>query len=229
MNTSATGFQPSCIKKFGPSLGARVFQAFSEAFNWLPLGCVVGNRILIVHGGIGDGNWDLERLRSVQRPLNNDQLYADPVIYNVLWSDPIPETLEGSFGVHYSPRDGHAKKICRFGEDVTMAFLKRNKLDMLIRSHEAMQKGCGYEVMHGGKCVRVFSARDYEGHINDACVFSIRRRNPMGDVLSHTILVRPQVLRSIHFGERPQDEDDHPTSVFNCGAADETESGDSEA
>merc|ERR1712183_784590 len=60
-----------------------------------------------------------------------------------------------------------------------------------------MMKGRGYEVMHGGKCVRVFSARDYEHNHNDACVLSIRRRNPhFGD----TILVRPQVLRSI---ERP--------------------------
>ncbi|KAG1681762.1 Serine/threonine-protein phosphatase 5 [Nymphon striatum] len=40
---------------------------------------------------------------------------------------------------------------CQFGPDVTHAFLKRNKLDYIVRSHEVKQ--LGYEVAHDGKCI----------------------------------------------------------------------------
>ena len=39
------------------------------AFDQLPLACVVGGHILCVHGGVGDGRWDLNDLRAVRRPL----------------------------------------------------------------------------------------------------------------------------------------------------------------
>merc|ERR1712232_543873 len=197
MNTGERGFRAVCENRFGPRKGAEVYRAFIDAFDWLPLGCVVAGRILILHGGIGDGNWELNHLDNVQRPLTTHSLPADRIVYNMLWSDPIPETQLDSFGVHGSPRDNHAHLICRFGRDVTKQFLERNGLDMIIRSHEARVKGHGYEVLHEGKCVRVFSARDYEHNHNDACVLSIRRRNPH---FGETILIRPQVLRSI---ERP--------------------------
>lgn len=45
------------------------------------------------------------------------------------------------------------------GPDVTENFLKRNKLDYIIRSHEV--KDMGYEIAHDGKCITVFSAPNY--------------------------------------------------------------------
>lgn len=45
------------------------------------------------------------------------------------------------------------------GPDVTQNFLKRNKLDYIIRSHEV--KDMGYEIAHDGKCITVFSAPNY--------------------------------------------------------------------
>ena len=49
----------------------------------------------------------------------------------------------------------------RFGADVTAAFLQRNDLKYIIRSHEvAMQ---GYELHHNNKLVTVFSAPFYCG------------------------------------------------------------------
>ena len=47
----------------------------------------------------------------------------------------------------------------QFGPDVTQAFLKRNKLELIVRSHEV--KAQGYEVAHGGKLITVFSAPNY--------------------------------------------------------------------
>jgi diadenosine tetraphosphatase ApaH/serine/threonine PP2A family protein phosphatase len=195
-NMGIRGLEAECHTKLG-QYGGRVFQAIHNAFNWLPLGCLVQQRILCVHGGIGDGNWSLQHLENlpgpVARPMDHDKIAKDKVVYNVLWSDPIPDdgdTRSDIFGVHDSPRDNHANMIVTFGKDVTEWFCRRNRLDMIIRSHQALVRGFGYDVMHGGKLVRVFSARDYEGggH-NDGCLLHIDEKH------GH-LVVRPQVIRS---------------------------------
>jgi diadenosine tetraphosphatase ApaH/serine/threonine PP2A family protein phosphatase len=190
------GLEAECAQKMG-HYAPRVFDSIQNAFNWLPLGAILGDRILVVHGGIGHGNWDVGYLENlpahVARPIDHDKIPTDKIVYNVLWSDPIPDDGDDRpeiTGVHDSPRDGHAHMIVTFGRDITEAFCARNSLDMIIRSHQALAKGYGYDVMHGGKCVRVFSARDYEGSGNDGCVLDVEQ----GD--GH-LLVRPQVLRSL--------------------------------
>ena len=68
----------------------------------------------------------------------------------LLWSDPQPQkgrsTSKRGVGV-------------QFGPDVTEKFIELNNLDYVIRSHEV--KNEGYEEMHGGKCITVFSAPNY--------------------------------------------------------------------
>ncbi len=46
-----------------------------------------------------------------------------------------------------------------FGPDYTAAFLERNNLQLLVRSHEMQEEG--YTVDHDGKCITVFSAPNY--------------------------------------------------------------------
>jgi len=188
----SAGFEAQVTQRLGNSVGPRVFSAVHNAFNFLPLGCLVSGKILSVHGGIGDGTWSLNYLNRVRRPLDHDSIPADPVVYNVLWSDPIPDDpgQANTFGVHDSPRDGHAHMIVTFGQDITAKFCANNHIDMIVRSHQAITRGYGYDVMHGGRCVRVFSARDYEGQGNDGCILHIAD-TPEG------IIVRPQVLRSL--------------------------------
>lgn len=68
----------------------------------------------------------------------------------LLWSDPQPNT-----GRAASKRGVGIQ----FGPDVTHEFLRTNKLDYIIRSHE--MKHNGYEVAHDNKCITVFSAPNY--------------------------------------------------------------------
>lgn len=69
---------------------------------------------------------------------------------DLLWSD--PQNVTG--------RSPSKRGVgIQFGPNVTQAFLERNKLDYIIRSHEV--KDQGYEVSHDGKCVTVFSAPNY--------------------------------------------------------------------
>lgn len=183
------GFLDVCNARLA-SYSYAVYEKISITFNWLPLGCIISDKILVVHGGIGDGHWNLESVQMVQRPLSHEALSSNPVLYNILWSDPLAEDGCNGFGVHDSPRDNHSHLVKSFGQDITKHFLEFNGLDMVVRSHEARPGGCGYEAMHAGQCMRVFSARDYEGMNNDGAILSITRD---GDV----IVVRPQVLRSL--------------------------------
>ena len=69
---------------------------------------------------------------------------------DLLWSDPCASAgrLPSQRGVG-----------CMFGPNITNAFLELNGLDLIVRSHEV--KNEGYEVMHGGKCITIFSAPNY--------------------------------------------------------------------
>mmetsp|Transcript_36620 Transcript_36620/g.67118 ORF Transcript_36620/g.67118 Transcript_36620/m.67118 type:complete len:434 (+) Transcript_36620:109-1410(+) len=193
-----TGFEKACIDRFGPDKGREVFACITWSFEYLPLASVVGESILVVHGGIGQGDWLVSQLLKVNRPLKHHDLSSNKWIYNLLWSDPVDEDKgEEGFGVHDSPRDNHKHLVMTFGLDVTQEFLKKNGLGAIIRSHEAKTNGYGYEVMHGEHLIRVFSARDYgNGHQkNDGSILSIT-------LSSHQLLITPQVLQSLT-KERP--------------------------
>lgn len=44
----------------------RLLKLIDEVYRWLPLGTIVNNRVLVVHGGISDST-DLDMIRSLDR------------------------------------------------------------------------------------------------------------------------------------------------------------------
>lgn len=121
---------------------------FTEIFNWLPLAHCINNKILVMHGGLfKDDNVTLDDLRKIDR---NRQPPESGLMCELLWSDPqpMPGRAESKRGVG-----------TMFGPDITSKFLQRNNLEYIIRSHEVKPEG--YEVMHDGKCITVFSAPNY--------------------------------------------------------------------
>ena len=121
---------------------------FTEVFRCLPLAAVVGGTVFVVHGGLFTrDDVTLDELRSLDR-------FREPpdegLMCELLWSDPHP-------GVGRVPSKRGVG--CAFGADVTKAFLQRNGLQLLVRSHEVKEDG--YEVCHDGCCVTVFSAPNY--------------------------------------------------------------------
>lgn len=189
------GFDRACDEHFG-SNGTRAFEAFYSVFDWLPLAALIGGRVLVIHGGLGDGQWTLNMLGSVERPLHSSKLFTalDGVIYNILWSDPLvadASTPVETFGVHVSPRTKHSAVMKAFGRDVTEKFCIQNDLSLVIRSHQFKKSGKGYGFMHDGWLVRVFSARNYMGkHDNDAGMLLVGCAEGSPD----TLLVRPQTF-----------------------------------
>ncbi|OLQ06833.1 hypothetical protein AK812_SmicGene9814 [Symbiodinium microadriaticum] len=58
----------------------QVFEAIHSAFDWLPIGALVGDKALVIHGGLGrgrsagqegrgDGSWGLHDLEHIKRPM----------------------------------------------------------------------------------------------------------------------------------------------------------------
>jgi serine/threonine-protein phosphatase 5 len=124
-----------------------LFLRFNKLFSILPISHVVGEKIFVVHGGLPRKDVSLEELSDLEHEL--------------LWNDPSDQP-----GITGNPRgDG----VYRFGPDITDRFLKRNKLELLVRSHEMVNEG--FEFSQNGKCVTVFSASNYTGYFRNKGAF----------------------------------------------------------
>eukprot|EP00929_Paragymnodinium_shiwhaense_P024992 TRINITY_DN15225_c1_g1_i1.p1 TRINITY_DN15225_c1_g1~~TRINITY_DN15225_c1_g1_i1.p1 ORF type:complete len:647 (+),score=145.61 TRINITY_DN15225_c1_g1_i1:104-2044(+) len=138
------GFEGEVREKCGDSM----MPLFTDIFQWLPLGHVIGGKVLVVHGGLF--SQDSTTLDDVRRVDRHCEPPDEGPMHELLWSDP-----------QLSPGRSPSKRGVGvgFGPDVCARFLHRNGLELLIRSHEC--KDMGYEVMHDGKTITVFSAPNY--------------------------------------------------------------------
>jgi len=123
---------------------------FSETFSALPLATLVGNKYLVLHGGLfSKDGVTLDDIRKIDRHARR-QPASEGLVNEMLWTDPQP-----------NPGRGPSKRGVglQFGPDITKAFCDANGLDAVIRSHEVRMGG--YEVEHNKRLVTVFSAPNY--------------------------------------------------------------------
>ncbi|EGD92599.1 serine/threonine protein phosphatase PPT1 [Trichophyton tonsurans CBS 112818] len=142
----AYGFEGECKAKYSE----RLFKVFSESFSALALATLIGQKYLVLHGGLfSDDNISLADIRALNRH-NQRQPGQSGLMMEMLWTD--PQTLPGR---------GPSKRGVgmQFGPDVTKLFCEKNGLEAIIRSHEVRMEG--YEVEHDGRCITVFSAPKY--------------------------------------------------------------------
>ena len=158
----------------------QVKNAFRELFYSLPLVTVIGDRVMCVHGGLSsvgfNGKGSHASLREIETLNRRRDIPAQPkqreecIMMDLLWSDP-----HDGVGLTPSPRGPQIKK---FGGDVTRQVLNREKLALLIRSHDWPQQNKphghqwfqkGHEMGQlrlegqGSVCLSVFTASDYCG------------------------------------------------------------------
>lgn len=163
------GFEEEILEKydgtnFGDTgRGRRLFELTSDMFDALPLASVIEKKVFVVHGGLArDYGITMEHIRNIKRkreppidkPGLENRLYED-----LLWSDPRPTANypEPIKGFKVSDRGAGVE----FGPDVTNGFCMTNSVALVIRSHECVQEG--YEVLHGGRLITIFSASRYCG------------------------------------------------------------------
>lgn len=139
------GFEDEVLNKYS----RKVFNAFHDAFDRLPLATLINKSVLVLHGGLfkRDGV-TLQDIADINRKCEP----RSGLIMDLLWSDPTPrpgrQPSRRGAGVH-------------FGPDVAERFCKENSLLCCIRSHEVVQHG--FEWQDGGRCLTVFSAANYTG------------------------------------------------------------------
>lgn len=156
-------FAGECIEKYDAAL----FELVQASFDQLPLCSVIEDEIFVVHGGLfKQKGVSLAQLRAIQhrgQPQSHSDHPELQLIEMMLWSDPKP----GIRGCKPSSRGAGVW----FGENITDKFLKKNGLRMVIRSHELVDPG--YEVLHGGKVVTIFSASNYSGKNNNKGAYMV--------------------------------------------------------
>lgn len=170
--TQVFGFMKECEQKYDHF----IFELFCESFKYLPLATLIDHRVLVVHGGV---NRDLMLLREIntldragydltrwrEKPKNKAE--KEPfrkmiIMRDLLWSD--PKTSKGweenkrGAGINYGP-------------DVVQKFMTKNKLALIVRSHECVPRGFDWPYADQGMLVTLFSASNYCGKANNLGCF----------------------------------------------------------
>lgn len=127
-----------------------LYESFLDVFASMPFGCIIDNKYLAVHGGIGPNFTKIEQLAAIKRPITDFGLNT---LDEVLWSDPNIQVRD----YERSPRGTGVL----YGIDAVNKFLQDNKITTIIRGHENTYKGI--EILFNGKVITVFSASNYCG------------------------------------------------------------------
>ncbi|XP_028774403.1 serine/threonine-protein phosphatase 7 isoform X2 [Neltuma alba] len=219
--TARYGFKKEVRTKYGGQ-GEDVYNKCLECFKELPLASVIGGCVYTAHGGLFRSikaaplrkpkrkktqRVDLGSLTELSEVKRSsvDCPHEGPsvLLSDVVWSK--PSKKDGL-------RDNTGRKLgLWWGPDCTEAFLKQNRLKLIIRSHEGPDARvgqddfgdmlCGYSLDHdgeSGKLYTLFSAPDYPQ-------FGKRRYNNEG---AYAILKSPDFespsFHSFKSAERPK-------------------------
>lgn len=178
-------FLSQCKARFGDTDGRIVWQACNATFDYLPLASIIDGKIFGVHGGIcaplkGDHEGKDGRIQAIRnlpvpltiQPPGPDPSKEDPhnaLAFSLLWADPADQNQEDALskgenrGFGANARGGGT---VIFGNRAVLEFLEQNKLDYIIRAHEATASGVA--VCKNARVLTVFSTSKDHGFHGDA-------------------------------------------------------------
>ncbi|KAB5512018.1 hypothetical protein DKX38_029046 [Salix brachista] len=145
------GFYDECKRRFN----VKIWKAFIDSFNCLPVAALIDEKILCMHGGLSPELNNLEQIRNLQRPTD---VPDSGLLCDLLWSDPSKDVQGWGMndrGVSYT-----------FGPDKVTEFLQKQDLDLICRAHQVVEDG--YEFFADRQLVTIFSAPNYCGEFDNA-------------------------------------------------------------
>lgn len=156
---------------------ATLYTAFMGFFDILPVAAIVDDTVFVTHGGIGASVMSAT-IPDIDMVNRVGEVTLHSPVWDLLWAGNIRINLHCTSIWHvqqlichassallgpetptYNQRDAISRPT--FAQIDTEAFLKRNKLSLLIRSHE--YKSEGFDICHDNLCWTVFSAPNYCG------------------------------------------------------------------
>lgn len=92
--TKIFGLGDECAEKFYEDISDpnSIFARLNRIFDYMPLAVLVEERILCVHGGIGQQIRSVEEIDRITRPLeiiHDPKMYEHKIPLDLLWSDPV--------------------------------------------------------------------------------------------------------------------------------------------
>lgn len=145
------GFYDECKRRYN----VRLWKAFTDCFNCLPVAALIDEKILCMHGGLSPDLKNLDQIRNLARPAD---VPDQGLLCDLLWSDPEKELDgwgENDRGVSYT-----------FGADTVSEFLQKHDIDLVCRAHQVVEDG--YEFFANRQLVTIFSAPNYCGEFDNA-------------------------------------------------------------
>ncbi|KAK2996146.1 hypothetical protein RJ639_029474 [Escallonia herrerae] len=145
------GFYDECKRRFN----VKLWKAFTDCFNCLPVAALIDDKILCMHGGLSPDLSDLDQIRNLPRPT---AIPDTGLLCDLLWSDPSKDVKGWGMndrGVSFT-----------FGPDKVSEFLTKHDLDLVCRAHQVVEDG--YEFFADRQLVTIFSAPNYCGEFDNA-------------------------------------------------------------
>jgi diadenosine tetraphosphatase ApaH/serine/threonine PP2A family protein phosphatase len=145
----------------------RMYDRIALSFDVLPLCTIINKDVFVVHGGLTEYPdlmiSDIEKIpfnREVPRDILTKH---DRVMKQLVWSDPWTageDREEPSIRTHGFANNSRGAGIL-WAPAITMRFLEKNRLRLIIRSHQMVDEGFKYH--HSHHVVTLFSASYYCG------------------------------------------------------------------
>lgn len=142
--TQVYGFYDECLRLYG---NAKVWKAFTDIFDYLPLTAIVEKQIFCLHGGLSPS---IDSLKNIMDQDRVQEVPHEGPICDLLWSDP-----DDRCGWGISPRGAGYT----FGQDISEQFNHNNGLTLIARAHQLVMEG--YNWCHEKNVVTIFSAPNY--------------------------------------------------------------------
>mmetsp|Transcript_3570 Transcript_3570/g.9252 ORF Transcript_3570/g.9252 Transcript_3570/m.9252 type:complete len:478 (-) Transcript_3570:590-2023(-) len=131
--TRTFNFKNECLHKYS----LRVYDAFMDMFDTLPLCALLDNKFLCCHGGIGPSFHTLDDINRIDRFSEPPE--AGPMC-DLLWADPTPDEEDETQAKPFQPNTTRGCSYM-FNSKAALRFLKDNQLLSIVRAHEAQKEG----------------------------------------------------------------------------------------
>ncbi|KAJ3442565.1 serine/threonine-protein phosphatase pp2a-related [Anaeramoeba flamelloides] len=161
------GFYDECFKKYG---NTNPWRNLTQVFDYFILSAIIDQKIFCVHGGLSPEICCVEQIRSINRL---DEVPMEGAFADLLWSDPdeyIDDWMPSQRGCGYY-----------FGKRITNEFMKINKLSLITRAHQTVEKGYCYSFGEE-KILTVWSAPNYNykvGNLASICLIDENKKEEL--------------------------------------------------
>lgn len=145
----------------------RMYERVALSFDVLPLCTIINKDVFVVHGGLTEFSdltlADIEKIPFNREVPRDTFTKSDRIMKQLLWSDPWTageDREDPSIRTHGWMMNSRGAGIL-WAPSITMKFLEKNRLRLVIRSHQMVDEGFKYH--HSHHVVTLFSASYYCG------------------------------------------------------------------